>query len=332
MLTGLVGNIQKFSLHDGPGIRSTVFLKGCPLACQWCHNPEDVGFEPQLRWQGEKCIACGTCVSACPEKALQLDVSGLSRDAGTCVLCGKCAEACPSLAMELLGTFMTVAEVLAQVKKDTPFYESSGGGVTLSGGEPLAQAEFAAALLQALKREGMHTALDTSGYAPWEQLEKCAEYTDLFLYDIKHLDPVQHERLTGTDNVLILENLRRLAKRIAETEVERAAGQVARRVPGRDKQHVVEYAAWWGTDIWLRIPLLPGLNDDAGHIAAVGDLARELGIREVCLLPYHHLAMGKYEKLGLTYEAPDLTEPTEQHMEELRQILVGKGLSAHIGG
>jgi len=300
MLTGLIGNIQYYSIHDGPGIRGTVFLKGCPLACQWCHNPEDLSFAPQIRWQREKCIGCGTCASSCPNQALRLDANGVSIAEASCIRWGACAEACPTLALELLGKRMTVAQVLKLLKKDTPFYEGSGGGVTISGGEPLAQAEFTAALLQALKRENIHTALDTAGHAPWADVEKCAEYTDLFLYDIKYLGPEQHQQLTGMDNTLILANLHRL----------------------------VEY----GADIWLRMPILPGLNDAPQHIAAVGDLARQLGIREVYLLPYHNLAMGKYEKLGLTYKLPDLAEPTEQHMEELRQILENKGLNAHIGG
>jgi pyruvate formate lyase activating enzyme len=300
MLTGLVGNIQNYSIHDGPGIRSTVFLKGCPLACLWCHNPEDLRFEQQVRWQREKCIACGDCATVCPQQALRLTPDGVSIDDALCTRCGKCAIACPTLALEMLGKAMTVAEVLAQVKKDELFYESSGGGVTISGGEPLAQAEFTAALLQALKRAGIHTTLDTSGNVSWADVEKCAGHTDLFLYDIKHLDPAQHEQLTGVDNALILANLHRLAER--------------------------------GANIWLRIPLIPGLNDAPEHIAAVGDLARELGIREVYLLPYHHLAMGKYEKLGLTYKLPDLIEPTQQHMEELQGILLKKGLNAYIGG
>jgi pyruvate formate lyase activating enzyme len=195
---------------------------------------------------------------------------------------------------------MTVEEALTQLKKDALFYESSGGGVTLSGGEPLVQAEFTEALLYALKREGIHTALDTCGHAPWERLEKCAPYTDLFLYDIKHLDVAEHERLTGADNALILANLRRLAEQ--------------------------------GARIWLRLPLLPGLNDAPEHIAAVGDLACELGVKEAYVLPYHHLAMGKYEKLGLTYKLPALAEPTAQQLEGLRRILENKGLNAYVGG
>jgi len=300
MLTGLVGNIQHYSIHDGPGIRTTVFLKGCPLNCRWCHNPENLNFEPQIRWQKEKCLGCGDCISACPWQALRLTANGVFIDDDLCARCGKCVEVCPSLALELLGRALTVEETLTLLKKDALFYECSDGGVTLSGGEPLAQAEFSAALLKALKSEGIHTALDTSGYAPWEQLAKCAEVTDLFLYDIKHLDPCRHKRLTGVDNVLILANLRQLVK--------------------------------GGANIWLRIPIIPGLNDAPEHLAALGDLARELGVKETHLLAYHHLAVGKYEKLGLRYELPDLQEPTKEHMQNLKQMLLDKGLNAHIGG
>ena len=296
MLSGLVGNIQHYSIHDGPGIRSTVFLKGCPLSCLWCHNPENLCFEAQLQWQKEKCLACGDCVCACPRRVLRLEAEGVSIDEAACTRCGSCAAACPSLALTLLGKTMTVAEVLTLVQKDAIFYEGSGGGVTLSGGEPLAQAEFAAALLQELQRQGIHTALDTSGFAPVEHLMACAAHTDLFLYDIKHMDPLRHQQLTGVDNALILANLRALARQ--------------------------------GAQIWLRIPLLPGLNDAPGHIAAIGDMARALGIGEVYLLPYHHLAQGKYEKLGLTCKLHDLQEPAQEHMEELREILLKKGLNA----
>ena len=300
MLRGLVGNIQHYSIHDGPGIRSTVFFKGCLLACAWCHNPENLNCEPQLRWQQEKCLFCGDCIAVCPRQALRLEAGCLSIDEHSCDLCGACVEVCPSLALELLGKSMTVEEVLTLLKKDAMFYESSGGGVTLSGGEPLVQAEFTAALLKALQEQGIHTALDTSGYAPWEQLAACAVYTDLFLYDIKHLEPLRHQQLTGVDNALILANLRRLAQS--------------------------------GAHIWLRIPIIPGLNDTPEHLQALGDLAGELGIREVYLLPYHHMAMGKYQKLGLTYKVPEIPEPTEEQMNYLRQLLANKGLNAHIGG
>jgi pyruvate formate lyase activating enzyme len=195
---------------------------------------------------------------------------------------------------------MTVEEALTLLKKDALFYESSGGGVTLSGGEPLAQAKFAIALLKALKGEGIHTVVDTSGYAPWEHLAECAAYTDLFLYDIKHLDALSHEELTGLDNTLILTNLRKLARQ--------------------------------GADIWLRTPIIPGLNDAPEHLSRIGDLMRELNLREINLLPYHNLGKGKYEKLGLSYDLPLLAEPTEEHMEKLRCILLAKGLNAHIGG
>lgn len=300
MIKGLVGNIQHYSIHDGPGIRSTVFFKGCPLNCGWCHNPENLSFEPQLQWQKERCIACGDCADACLRQALRLEGEGVCIDEAGCTSCGTCAAVCPTLALTLVGRTMTVEEALTVLKKDALFYEGSGGGVTLSGGEPLGQAEFAAALLQALKREGIHTVMDTSGYAPWEQLAECSGYTDLFLYDIKHLDAARHKELTGVDNTLILANLQKLAER--------------------------------GADIWLRIPLLPGLNDAPEHIAAIGDMARELGIREVYLLPYHHLAQAKYEKLGLSYRMHDLAEPGSEQMEGLQKILLKKGLNAYVGG
>ena len=309
MVTGLVGNIQHYSIHDGPGIRTTVFLKGCPLRCKWCHNPENLRAAPQLRMQQERCIACGACISGCHEKAIALEPSAAAAatrgsnliiNYELCSLCGKCAADCPALAIELLGRDMTVPEVMTEIQKDAMFYESSGGGVTISGGEPLSQPDFTLALLKELKQEGIHTTLDTSGYAPASALTPCIEYTDVFLYDIKHMDSTLHEQLTGVSNMLILSNLRILA------------------------QH--------GCDIRLRLPVLPGLNDAPAHIAAVGNLADELGIKEVHLLPYHHLARGKYEKLGLTYELPNLAEPTEQQMTELQGILLRKGINAHIGG
>ncbi|MCL1974870.1 MAG: glycyl-radical enzyme activating protein [Firmicutes bacterium] len=300
MLSGLIGNIQHYSIHDGPGIRSTVFLKGCLLSCQWCHNPEEISMQAQLYWEKAKCLGCGDCINVCPCSALRLNNDSIDINENICEHCGVCAALCPSLALELLGKTMTVPEVLQVVKKDMLFYESSGGGVTLSGGEPLLQAEFAASLLHELQREGIHTVLDTSGYAPFEQIAACASYTDLFLYDIKHLDAQFHQQLTGIDNTLILDNLHKLAE--------------------------------LGADIWLRTPVIPSFNDAVWHINAIGNLARKLGIKDVYLLPYHHLAQGKYEKLGQVYKLPGLAEPAQEHMEALLQILLDKGLNAYIGG
>lgn len=300
MTTGLISNIQKYSIHDGPGIRTTVFMKGCPLLCAWCHNPETQVFLPEIVWYKDKCIGCRSCLEACPEQALALTEKGVSLDMEKCTRCGKCAAACPTLAMERLGQEMTVEELLAEVAKDEPFYEQSKGGVTLSGGEPLSQAEFAAEFLRACKDKGYHTTVDTSGFVPQRVFEQVLPYVDLFLYDVKHLDNDQHEKYMKAPNEAILRNLRWLAARHA--------------------------------NIWVRVPLIPSVNDDPQHIKRIGELTRELGLREIYLLPYHKMAQAKYKRLRLPYTLPMLEDPTEEEMAPLAQILSDLGLNVHIGG
>lgn len=300
MQTALVFNIQKYSIHDGPGIRSTVFFKGCPLLCAWCHNPESQIFTPELFWQCDRCIGCGTCVEVCPQDALSLTPQGLHIDREACDLCGRCADICPTLALEQVGRPMTVAEVMAEIDKDAPFYEQSGGGITLSGGEPLSQADFALELLKACKERGYHTAIDTGGFVPLSVFERVLPYTDLFLYDIKHLDEEAHRRYMQAPIGPIVDNLRWLAAQ--------------------------------GAEIWLRIPLIPGVNDAAEHIDRIGALAAELGIKRVHLLPYHKLAAAKYHRLGIKYTLPTLEEPDEQAVEQAAEILRKRGLNVHIGG
>lgn len=297
--TGTIFDIERFAVHDGPGIRTTVFLKGCPLRCLWCHNPEGMSRQPQLVFSPQKCIGCGHCMTVCPEKVHQL-VNGQHHIVWErCRACGTCAEGCYAGALELAGRQVTVVEVVEEVLRDRAFYETSGGGMTLSGGEPLAQYSFTRALLQAAKAEGVHTALDTTGLAPWRQLEGLLGHTDLILYDLKHMDRERHMALTGVPNEEILDNLRRLDDA---------------RQP-----------------IWIRIPLIPGRNDDDANYHALGRFLSGLRhIERIEILRYHRLAESKYESVGYTYDLPGLEPPSEEAAESRRRILLSYGLSQSI--
>ena len=269
MASGTVFNIQRYSLHDGPGIRTTVFLKGCPLHCAWCHNPEGIEPRPEILRNSVRCIACGLCRENCPAQAAgPLAQDGQAEDElPRCAGCGECARACPSEARRLVGRHMTAAEVLAEILHDRLFHEDSGGGVTFSGGEPLLQAEFLLALLESCRRREIHTAVDTSGYAPREDLLNAARQANLFLYDLKTLDDDLHRRYTGVSNRLIVENLR-------------ALGAVHR-------------------NIWVRMPLVPGVNDTLQAVEDVVRLAATApGVRQVHLLPYHATGVAKFARLG----------------------------------
>jgi pyruvate formate lyase activating enzyme len=293
--TGIVFDIRRYSIHDGPGIRTTVFLKGCALSCWWCHNPESQASRPEVVLHEARCIRCGACVETCPHGAVAW-VDGVPvTDRSKCEACGTCTRECHAEAREVAGREMTIEQVLAVVERDRPFYDESGGGVTLSGGEPLLQPHFTAGLLAAAKRHGLTTVLDTSGHAPWESLERLRGDVDLFLYDLKLVDAVRHRRYTGVSNHRILANLRRLSE--------------------------------LGHQIVLRMPVVPGITDDPENVQAVRDLATSLPrLARVDLLPYHRIGVGKYLRLDRTYQLLHTDSPTRERMDEIASFLAAGGL------
>ena len=267
-MTGMVFDIQKFSIHDGPGIRTTVFMKGCPLSCRWCHNPESKRRTPQLSFIPERCIGCGFCFERCPQHAHLMTEEGHVLDRNLCRECGACTEECYAEALEMVGREMTVDEVMTEVLKDKPFYETSGGGMTLSGGEPLLQCDFTEALLLRAREEALHCCIETCGYAPYDDLERLCSLVDLFLYDVKDTNSQRHKEYTGVDNERILSNLARLHDR--------------------------------GAAIVVRLPLIPGLNDGDDHFDGIAELARRLpDVQGFEIMPYHSLGEGKLQRLGL---------------------------------
>ncbi|MBS1248733.1 MAG: Choline trimethylamine-lyase activating enzyme [Chloroflexi bacterium] len=294
-------DIKRFSLHDGPGIRTTVFLKGCPLSCAWCHNPESQKSTPELIFRAERCLGCGACVDACPEEAITM-AEGRSVTAwARCTHCGECAQVCYPGAREMACQEMTVEEVLEIVERDRPFYEESGGGVTFSGGEPLAHPDFLEAALVACREAGLHTALDTSGHAPWEVIDRIRPHVDLFLYDVKLLDDAQHQNDTGVSNRLLLANLQKLAE--------------------------------LGHNIHVRTPLVPGINVTPAQIQALGKFVAQLpGVSRLDVLPYHEMAAEKYRRLGRDYPLHGLQSPDEETVQKTARTLREFGLEVHVGG
>jgi pyruvate formate lyase activating enzyme len=299
MRTGLVFDIQRYSTRDGPGIRTTVFLKGCPASCLWCHNPESQSPRPQVIVLERRCIACGCCLSACPN-GLLVTPGARPFDDELCELCGTCVEACPTEARHIAGGEMSVDEVVAEVLRDQIFFDESGGGVTFSGGEPLGQAAFLKEALAALRGRGVRTAVDTSGCASRGHLLEIAPLVDLFLYDLKVMDPVRHFELTGVPNDAILENLT-------------ALGAVHE-------------------NIRVRIPVIPGLNDDPANVEATAAFAASVpGVRQVDLLPYHRTGVHKFQRIGRAYPLAGLEPPTRDHLESLAESLRAHGLQVTIG-
>ncbi len=290
---GRIFDVQRFSVHDGPGIRTTVFLKGCPARCLWCHNPESQSFAPEVLVVETRCVSCGTCQTVCPRGAPP-------PGSGLCTACGACVDACPAGARRLAGRETTVDAVMEEVRRDRVFYDESGGGATFSGGEPLAQPEFLRALLEACRDAGIRTAVDTCGFAPRERLLALAPLVDLFLFDVKLVDEARHRDLTGLPVAPILENLRALA------EVH--------------------------DNVWIRIPVVPGHTDAENDIAATASLVAGLpGVHQVSLLPYHSTGAAKARRLGRDYPLDSLAPPSPERLDALAALFREHGLAVRIG-
>ena len=298
--SGVVFDIQRFSVHDGPGIRTTVFLKSCPLRCAWCSYPESQRAEPELAYTAARCIRCGTCVPVCPEGALQLTGPGIVVDRSRCRVCDACSDVCPTGALRVAGRTLSVEDVLAEVARDAVFYKHSGGGMTLSGGEPLCQPDFSIALLRHAQALGFHTAIETAGWATPDTARRVLGEADLILYDVKHVDPDKHLAGTGKTNRRALQNAR--------------------------------VAAGLGTAMIVRVPVIPGFNATPDDIRAIGRFTAELGLAEIHLLPYHRYGVPKYASLGLDYRLPDEKPMPDEQMESFRAALETLGLSVRIGG
>lgn len=299
--SGFIFNIQKYSLHDGPGIRTTVFLKGCPLCCQWCHNPESISPRREIVIVENRCIACGECRKACEFGESVAGTGAMPPRFDQCTLCAECVEVCPTGARQIIGRTMTVVEVMEEVLKDRIFYEDSQGGVTISGGEPLMQPQFLKSLLTALHEAGVHTALDTTGFGCTDHLLAAAKLADLVLYDLKAFDEQRHRELTGVSNHNVLANLSALS----ETH----------------------------RNVWIRLPFVPGFNDDLVELRKIAEFVSKLRcVTLVNLLPFHRSGLHKYERLGQLHGLHGVEVPNEQMLERAADVFREFKMSVKIGG
>jgi len=298
---GLIFDLKKYAINDGPGIRMTVFFKGCPLRCRWCHNPEGQSFGPEIMIRASRCLAdCRECVSACPEKAITKPAETPVLDRPKCTACGKCADVCPAQAIELAGRRLSASDLVREIERDRIFLEDSGGGVTFSGGEPLSQPDFLSEVLDLCRKKEIPTAVDTCGFAAADVVERIASKADLFLYDLKVMDEKKHLAYTGESNRPTLGNLKRLAAKGPRTVV--------------------------------RIPVIPGVNDDAENIRETAEFLRSLGtIHEISLLPYHKLGRDKYSGLEKKAGGDDFTPPSPESMQRIKNSLEEYGFRVSLG-
>lgn len=302
-MKAIIFDIQKFSVHDGPGLRTLIFMKGCPLACIWCCNPESQSRALELVFYVERCIRSNRCLEVCPARAISVKENRLVLDKILCNLCGKCVEVCYAEAWKMFGRVVDVDYVMKEIEKDVAFYRNSGGGVTFGGGEPLLYPDFVSAVAKRCQSAGIPVAIETCGYVPWKNLERVLDNMDLVMFDIKHLDPKMHKELCGCSNQLILKNLKALS-RINNTEV------------------------------IVRFPIITGLNDTEDNVNSTARFVASLNgnIKRVELLPYHKFGEKKYERLGRKYTLKGLEIPSDEHMHAIESIMENYGLNVQIGG
>lgn len=300
-MESLVFNIQKYSIHDGEGIRTTIFFKGCPMECKWCHNPESQSYKPVIMHNAEKCTQCGSCVAKCPQEAIRREDGRIKTSNEKCNFCEKCVDTCINNAREKAGTSYTIAEVMKEIEKDKMFYEQSKGGITLSGGEVMTQdMDYIIQILKKCHRMGYSVNIDTCGHSSFENFEKVLPYVDTFLYDIKHMDDAVHKEITGQGNFLVLDNLKRLSEK--------------------------------GAKISIRMPLVEGVNSDDENIDKTIAFLKSINVYSVNLLPYHNTGKSKYERMGIAYEGAVYEAPSNERMESIRGKFQANNFSAKIGG
>jgi pyruvate formate lyase activating enzyme len=301
MKNGIIFDIKKYAIHDGPGIRTTVFFKGCPLHCWWCHNPEGQSPKPELVYRKSRCIGCGECVKNCPDQAISLKAQHVTLNRKNCILCSNCSQACPSDALSIAGKQTTVEEVIEEIEKDRTFYDESGGGVTFSGGEPFQQPSFLNELLTECKNRDIHTTVNTCGHTKYETINKMRDKIDLFLYDIKIMNPEKHAKYTGASNTQILRNLKNLAEN--------------------------------GSSIVISFPIIPTINDDYKNVEDTAKFISSLpNIERVNILPYHKAGIEKYRSLGKPYKLNRIQPPSDQKIKSIRRKMEASGIKVEIGG